>query len=233
MKEYRCLQIFGDSHVIFLHGLNSIFYYPSYKFHKLNWVKPHYIKSFIAYNLLDKYDFIKDIMVKELTENDLIGFCFGEIDCRNHLPYRIERDSSYKDISNSEEIMLSYIRECVSGYLNFVKRIKLEFNKDILLVEPFPTTDHFPDKGTFHGEHIHTCGNMILRNKITRLFGKILNELSKEISDVYTISLFNELILSDYKTDFTKYQDNIHLNSNCTDLFKKKINELGIQFNNT
>ena len=34
-------------------------------------------------------------------ENDIVIFCFGEIDCRNHVHKHITSEYSYKDIINN------------------------------------------------------------------------------------------------------------------------------------
>ena len=53
-----------------------------------------------------------------VKENDIVIFCFGEIDCRNHVHKHVNEKKTYKDV----------IDELVINYFDSIKKNKILYN---------------------------------------------------------------------------------------------------------
>lgn len=107
------LHTFGDSHASSGHSHWGYINLPSVTI-KCNHIGGKLMYTFgqLGLNLLN----IKNYGVKE---NDVVIFCFGEIDCRNHVHKHITNDKSYKNVI--DEVANSYfdaIKKNVSQYSN-------------------------------------------------------------------------------------------------------------------
>ena len=109
----KTLHTFGDSHASHIHSHWGYIDIQDVKI-KCNHIGGKLMFTFVkqGLNLLN----IKNYAVKE---DDVVIFCFGEIDCRNHVHKHITKEKSYKNVI--EEVASSYfnaIRENVSQYNN-------------------------------------------------------------------------------------------------------------------
>ena len=107
------IHTFGDSHADGSHSHWGYIRLPNIniKTHHL-WGKLMYTFGKSGYNVLN----IKNY---DVCENDIVIFCFGEIDCRNHVHKHITDEYSYKDIIN--DIVYNYfnaIKQNVEQYKN-------------------------------------------------------------------------------------------------------------------
>ena len=82
-------------------------------------IKTHHLGGKLMYTF-GKFGFdVLNIKNYGVSENDVVIFCFGEIDCRNHVHKHITDEYSYKEIINS--IVENYfiaIKQNVEQYKN-------------------------------------------------------------------------------------------------------------------
>ena len=105
------IHVFGDSHASNVHSHWGRINIPNVNI-KCYHIGGKLMHTFgrLGLNLLN----IKNCGVKE---NDIVIFCFGEIDCRNHVHKHINKNQSYKDII--DELSMNYfesIKKNVSKY---------------------------------------------------------------------------------------------------------------------
>ena len=100
------IHTFGDSHADHEHSHWGYIRLPNINI-KTHHLGPKLMYTFgkLGYNVLN----IKNY---DVCENDIVIFCFGEIDCRNHVHKHITDNYSYKEIIN----------DMVYNYFNAIKQ---------------------------------------------------------------------------------------------------------------
>lgn len=189
--KYNKLWVVGDSHAAF------------YSYMPL--CEAWNIGPVTAFNFFTKVNVHKDIRHK-CPEGNLLGFCFGEIDCRVHLKGRS-------------------IEACLDNYLVGVNLFKDSYK--LIVLGPPATT--WLSMGLDRTE-FPTIGTEIERNKLTEKFTRLLEERCKEEGVLFN-SPFKYLINSDYTTKREYYtHDEVHLNEKLApkieQLLKEKIGAL-------
>jgi hypothetical protein len=187
----------GDSHVDFFHIPPFI---------------PRWLGPLLAYNLSNKLDKIYELKIPLKSK---ILMCFGEIDCRFHLPKQARLQNKNPD---------GLIKECVSRYIEALAKI----SQKGYIVGAFgpiassvlPESDHkdFP-----------RVGDCVERNKITKIFNE---ELSKECKNkgLKFVTLFPLLLKEDGTTKQEFYSDAVHLSGSIMPIAKPLIlKEFGVE----
>jgi hypothetical protein len=196
---------FGDSHANF--GWKCI---PT--------VKIHHINSSLCYSFgRDKFKRlnIKDIQYK-VKNNDYVCFCFGEIDCRNHVNKHITKEQTYEIIINN----------IINLYFYAIKLNVDQFdNLNVCVYNIVP-----PTKG-YHvdGNPYPFLGTDDERKQYTLYFNKQLCSKCKEFNytyfNVYDFYTDSDGFLSDQYSDGVLHIKNgIHINQVLNELMKKIIN---------
>ena len=106
------IHTFGDSHA---DGGHSHWGY--IKLPNIN-INTHHLGAKLMYTF-GKFGYdVLNIKKCGVHENDIVIFCFGEIDCRNHVHKHITSEYSYKDIINN----------IVNNYFNVIKQNVEQYN---------------------------------------------------------------------------------------------------------
>ena len=99
------IHTFGDSHASSIYSHWGYINIPGVT------IKCNHIGSKLMYTFGRLGLDLLNIKNYEVKENDVVIFCFGEIDCRNHVHKHITNDKSYKEVVN----------ELANSYFNAIK----------------------------------------------------------------------------------------------------------------
>jgi hypothetical protein len=94
------IHTFGDSHASGEHSHWGYIREPNIK------IQTHHLPGKLMYTFGRLGKELLNIKNYGVSENNIVIFCFGEIDCRNHVHKHITANFSYKDIINS--IVINY-----------------------------------------------------------------------------------------------------------------------------
>ena len=94
MVDRRTIHTFGDSHCVA--GWINI---PG--------VKIHHIGPMLAHSFGNKPNKLHRLRKSGVTNDDVVVFCFGEIDCRCHVKKHISKERSYESVI--DEIVANYL----------------------------------------------------------------------------------------------------------------------------
>lgn len=138
---------------------------------------------------------IKDYAVEE---DDVVIFCFGEIDCRNHVHKHITKEKSFENV----------IEEIVHSYFNAIRENVSQYNNLKTCVYNVVPPHRYRDEPK--GHPFPFLGTDIERRKYYLYMNKLLRELCIENNyfyfDIYDESCDEEGFIKDEFTD-----GNVHL----------------------
>ncbi len=152
---------------------------------------------------------IKDFGVQE---NDIVIFCYGEIDCRNHVHKHINKYFSYVDVI--DKLVINYFRAIKENVRQF-DNIKVCVYNVVPPTRFIETNDDYPFIGTNEERKTYT----LYMNKKLKEYCK---KLKYNFFDIYNFSCDKDGFLKKNISD-----GNVHLvNSNYSSLMIKKISLL-------
>jgi hypothetical protein len=227
--------IIGDSHVSIFSGVDTINngeihiqpewnYCYTIKDGQFISLRPHnpFIKNLngviavkfgsnTAYNLKNKINkFDEIISAYDITKNDKLLLCFGEIDIRAHLGFKSEEKGCE---------LTEIIKECVDRYIDVLNELK-EKN---LAVGVFAPTASLPN------ELVYTIGrnykNSQTRNKITTEFNDYLKIKCVE-NDFIFKDIHKKMLRDDYSSDPKYFKDNIHVSKHVLPFILEELNDI-------
>lgn len=216
----RRINVIGDSHCLFFAGTGSVERKPFLKDINIPFTNPssfaiYHVGPALAYNLHKKDATVKAnekihylIDSKFIRPNDIIVFCFGEIDCRYHLPKRVSSERSIHDV----------VQECIEKYMLFIKSIS---NNMCIIYGPIATAkDVMPMNREFP-----RFGTEKLRNQITAEFNRQLESYAKDKLKFF--SIFKYMIDENYQTNpLYISSDCCHLSEKAYPIFYKELNRI-------
>lgn len=201
----------GDSHAAFFSGLHTFQYiWPEPSPQWLPHVSGHYIASSLAFSLnrrnttergLEKLEAF--LSSKDLVRGSSVMLSFGEIDLRNHVI-----GQSIAQNRPVEEI----VGDCVESYRTAVERVLAAGHRAMIWAPPASRPD-----GAAYGHMFPTTGNEVERNAATRSFIQAMRAAMAPIG-VPVISIFDEMISENLRTDGRYFMDSCHLNMAATPL---------------
>ena len=194
MDQIHCI---GDSHVDF-------FNIPPFVSH---WLGP-----LLAYNLNNKLDKIYEL---KIPYGSKILVCFGEIDCRFHIPKQVRLQNK-----NPDELT----KECVLRYIEALVKIS---QKGYIIGTFGPVASSIlPESDNKDYPRVDNC---IERNKIAKIYNE---ELSKECKNkgLKFVTLFPFLLKEDWTTKQEFYSDAVHLSASMMPIAKPLVlKEFGVE----
>jgi len=201
MKKIHCI---GDSHCYFFYGSDQ---YNDSLLGSFGSLLPyfmiHHVGASLAYNLCESgtttggREIILDLLEKEIPIGSRLMLCFGEIDCRYHIP---------KQASEQNKDVKVIIEECVERYFSFIKEIKAK-GVEVLVWGVIPSTLDSTKNDPFYPRW-GTCEE---RNSVTRYFNERLKRLLARES-IKFISIFDQLVGAGNTTMIKYYlADKVHL----------------------
>lgn len=209
----------GDSHGSFFSGLGTkekpfmqAVYGQGSQKNALKQFKGTRIGAATAYQLHNKIPILESIINKEYKNGDTILFCFGEVDCRLHLPKRIILNAESED---------SVVNECVERYYSVIKKFHTNGIKCAVwgVIGSNPPSLPYPTQ--------YRVGTMQQRNKITILFNKLIKTRC-QIDNIPFVSIFDIMVNDDLITNPTFIMDHIHLSQSVMPQTLKLFKEGGL-----
>ncbi len=159
---------------------------------KTPFFKSYRIGPATAYQLENKKYIIDEIINFNVDVlNDLVLFCFGEVDIRAHLIKQMEVQNRPK-----EEI----VKECVDRYFSVLLEYK---NKGVNVIAWGPIASWHESKKYTGGPSFGTC---LERNLVTEEFNRYLEELCNK-NDIHFVTIFYKMI-DENKLTKPEYLDN-------------------------
>uniref|UniRef100_A0A6M3LDD8 Putative GDSL-like lipase/acylhydrolase n=1 Tax=viral metagenome TaxID=1070528 RepID=A0A6M3LDD8_9ZZZZ len=194
----------GDSHVNLFSGADTMLpKYPRATGIAHENFRSYRLSSRAAYNLgadTKSQKRIAEIIEKHVAKTDWLLFCYGEIDCRRHLP-------KYLDV-----------QKCIGAYIDTVKMFQQTHGK-IILLGPHLTLEHSTTKG---------YGTYQSRQKVTQEYNEAL-KLACESSGFVFAAAYYDLLLPDGLPDeryFALYTErDIHLSQRAFPIVEQRIME--------
>lgn len=164
---------------------------------------PIKIGSHTAYNSYNKIPKIEQAISEyNITSNDIVFLCFGEIDVRNHIGYAAERNGTS---------IRAEIKICVDKYMETVRYLKSKYNIGVY--------------GSIASSDAHGYGNTIIRNIITLEFNKYLSECCNEHNIVFK-DISKKMLLENGNTDHKYIMDDIHLSQQSMPLLLEEFKDI-------
>lgn len=199
----------GDSHASFFSGAHSFqFLWPEPSPQLLPHVSGHYIASALAYSLnrrgssergIEKLEnFLRS---KSLVKGATLMLSFGEIDLRNHVI------AQAREQGRSVEAIVA---DCVSAYRHAVELTQAAGFRTMIWAPPPSRADEAPYPHMFP-----TVGSEVERNAATRQFIAALRATMLPLG-VPVISIFDEMVGADLRSDARYFMDSCHLNMAAT-----------------
>ena len=218
----------GDSHASIFSGLGTreetymIQIYPQEHIGIDPDFKAYRIGPATAYNLLDKFHIINEIIFKNFKEDrgDKVMFCFGEIDMRIHVGTQLKNHPS----KTKDEI----IEEIADRYFFAITEMKIQSYNIIILapsVQSFwnENSDHKKD-GFHYNMEFPIVGTNKERNEYTKIFTNLLIEKAKRYyNTIKVISILDEMLDENGETKPDLFMDYLHLSAKVLSLIKSKI----------
>jgi len=173
---------------------------------------PHFcaikIGSNTAYNSYDKLPIIEQAIEEyEITSDDYLFLCFGEIDIRNHIGFNAVK----MDMTISENIKL-----CVDRYLKTILHIK-DSVSNLGVYAPPPSSIGTPQLNGYK--------DVITRNIMTIEFSGYLKEKCDENGIIFK-DISKLMMLDDLTTDKKYLMDELHLSQEAIPLLNKEFEDL-------
>ncbi len=201
----------GDSHASFFSGAHSFqFVWPEPSPQLLPHVSGYYIASALAYSLnrrgsseqgIEKLEnFLRS---KSLVKGSTLMLSFGEIDLRNHV---------LNQAGEQGRPVESIVADCVEAYRHAVETTQAAGFRTMIWAPPASRADEGPYPHMFP-----TVGTEVERNAATRSFIAALRETMIPLG-VPVISIFDEMIGPDLRSDGRYFMDSCHLNMAATPL---------------
>jgi len=167
---------------------------------------PIKIGSYTAYNSYNKLEKIERV-IKEynITPEDFIFLCFGEIDIRNHIGFQSEKQGIF--VNQGIEI-------CVERYLKTILHLKnMELNVSV----------YGPPASSIGWQHNWGVDykNVKIRNQMTLYFTEYLKKRCSEFN-IEVLSIAEKMILPDGKTNQIYIMDDIHLSQAAMPLLQEE-----------
>lgn len=153
---------------------------------------PIKVGSYTAYNSYNKLPKIEQAIAEyNISCNDFIFLCFGEIDIRIHIGPQAEKQNVPLNKA---------IENCVDNYMKTILYLKSKYC-NVCVYSPIASTIGWdPDD----------YGDVNIRNEMTIYFNNYLTEQCT-LNGIIVKGITNKLILPDGTTDESYYMDAIHL----------------------
>lgn len=197
LKEIFC---FGDSHVSIFSGSETLIDENVYV--KNSQISCFRFGPYLAYNLINKPNFFKEINSIDADKNILL--CFGEIDCRA----QIKRNSE-KSLKDPHEI----VREVANNYFQAITNLQKWENIILFSIPPCLKDSPFHNYYKENQDDFDSPqGNLLERQGYKKLFNSILEEKCKELNIKY-VSIWKYLVEGNIVKE-VYYMDDIHLSPN-------------------
>lgn len=211
------IHFIGDSHASIFRGDEEVIStWPEKSDNLIKEFAPYRIGAATAYNLEHTYfNVISEIIDKNVKiDEDIIFFCFGEIDCRAHLIKQSELQSR-----PIEDVVI----ECVNRYFNFLKHYK---NNGYRIGVWGPIASWSEKKPYTTGPSFGTTKE---RNYATKIFNETIKKLC-ENNEILFKTIFFDIIDSELNTDETYLDDtkgcHVHLGNKSLPLVLEKFKSL-------
>lgn len=175
---------------------------------KIPYFCPIKIGSNTAWNSYNKLPIIEQVISEyNITNNDYVFTCFGEIDIRHHIGFHL----------NGRDI-LEGIKETVDRYLQTLLYLK---NKEIQIGA------YASPPSSIGGQSGHKqYGDVKLRNKMTTYFNEYL-ETQCNLHSILFKNITPYLISPDFITNEERFiMDDIHLSQGAMPFIKKEFNDI-------
>jgi hypothetical protein len=191
----------GDSHSSVFSGREEMQpIWPQLSDDALDFFRSYRIGPALAYNLSNKISIINEILFSRVNKNeDMIAFCFGEVDIRAHIKKQSEiQNRSIEDV----------IKECVDRYWDVIMHYH-NLGYKLLVWSPIASWSDY--KPYTSGP---SFGTSIERNEWTQIFYKYLKSLSIG-TGIGILSIFDNMVM-DGKTnpDYLDDWDSCHIHLN-------------------
>jgi hypothetical protein len=173
---------------------------------------PHFcpikIGSNTAYNSFNKLPRIEQVISEyEITTEDYIFLCFGEIDIRNHIGFQSRKNN----ISISQGIQI-----CIDRYMETILYLKDKGWKVGVYASP---------PSSVGNQTPIDFGDVLTRNKMTIEFNEYLRVKCLE-SDIIFKDISKQLMLPDGTTDQKFIMDDIHLSQSAMPYILQEFSDL-------
>lgn len=167
---------------------------------------PIKIGSNTAYNSFNKLPIIEQVIDEyNITNNDFVFLCFGEIDIRHHIGFHAD----IENISISDAI-----KKCVDRYFKTILYLK---NKNVKVGVYAPI-----GQSALAGDNVYR--DVIFRNNMTIEFNYYLKEKCKPLN-IPIIDISLQMMLPDGTTNKYYLLDGHHLSQNIMPLLREYFNE--------
>lgn len=213
------LHCIGDSHTLFFMGYNIITtQYPYVSQSLFSNIYCHWLGPALAFSLnkekstIDSWKKIQTIAATLNPADDVLLFCFGEIDCRAHILYQSK---------NNGIPVNDVIKNTVDCYMETVESLIKKGFKVVTWNAVYSA--NFIDEGP--NPDYPYYGSVAERNNATTLFNGLLSERAKQ-AGAYYIGISD--LLFDQSSNLSYpgyYYDMIHLNNRLFIPAVKRIND--------
>lgn len=200
----------GDSHALFFSGQDIIQpVWPGRSHDLLPCFRTYRLGPVLAYNLCKTETLSRgreklfEVLEKCVPEGGTVLTCFGEIDCRLHLP---------KQAAQQNRSLDSVVAECVGRYFSVILEVVARGHCVIVWNVPPSTTRQ--DTSSWQFPAYGTCEE---RNTTTVLFNRHLEEKC-HASGVSFLSVFDALVDNSGLTRSPFYLDDVHLSQRAMPL---------------
>jgi hypothetical protein len=175
---------------------------------KIPYFCPIKIGSNTAYNSFNKLPRIEQVIEEyQITSDDFVFTCFGEIDIRNHIGFN--SDNSKESISNT-------IKICVDRYFNTILHLK---SKGLNIGVYAPPASSIGNKTPID------YGDVVLRNQMTLEFNEYLKNKCIE-NEIIFKDISKKMMLPDGTTDQKFIMDDIHLSQEAMSLLNEEFSDV-------
>lgn len=146
-----------------------------------------------------------------LPKRSRIILSFGEIDCRVH----ILRQAELRNITTNQ-----VITEIINNYAKLINFLK---SKEFSIIVYGPVGSQSDQIG--YDPLYPRYGDERTRNRISKEFTDCLSKYCTR-NNIQFLTVFDELVNGDYKTDYKFYRDGVHLNGEGRKLIIKKLSQM-------
>jgi len=180
---------------------------------KILYFCPIKIGSHTAYNSYSKlYKIEMAIEEYNIKEKEYIFLCFGEIDIRNHIGPKAQKEN----ISLEKGIEV-----CVEEYMRTVTYLKSKYkNINIGVYGPPASSTGYWNNSTVYG-----FADVVTRNKMTLYFNKYLKKRCDEYNIIFK-EIASKMILDNGTTNQKFIMDDIHLSQKTMPLIKEEFSDI-------
>ena len=212
------LHCIGDSHASIFSGSEVMQHaWPQRSNDSIPGIRSYRIGAATAYNLKSKMPIIDEILSSVLCDEDLVMFCFGEVDCRAHLKKQMDlQRRSLDDI----------VEECVDRYFSVIMDYS---SRGVSMSLWGPVASHGIENPYTTGPSFGTPEE---RNQITEKFNVYLKSLCLEKGIPFATAFYamTEDVGDNVRKTNVFYTDSvgIHLNQNSVMMALDILEEEGI-----